>query len=108
MMNVNSLLTRYRECRVGVFPKRIFTPQEFHGALDDLTRKASGLWTVTEIGRSYEGRPLRLVSAGKGKTAVFGWSQMHGDESTATMAILDILNFLLLTKAERETAELLD
>ncbi|MGB5783398.1 MAG: M14 metallopeptidase family protein, partial [Eudoraea sp.] len=49
---------------------------------------------VTTVGSSIEGRTLSLISIGKGETDVFLWSQMHGDEPTATQAIFDILNFL--------------
>jgi hypothetical protein len=47
-----------------------------------------------EIGKSMQGRSLRTVTFGNGKTKVLLWSQMHGDESTATMALADIFNFL--------------
>ncbi|UNK57986.1 hypothetical protein MNQ95_02415 [Pseudoxanthomonas daejeonensis] len=49
---------------------------------------------VEEIGRSAEGRPLRHVRWGKGKTPVLLWSQMHGDESTGSMALADLFRFL--------------
>lgn len=49
---------------------------------------------VTSLGRSAEGRTISLYTYGKGPTKVLLWSQMHGDEPTATMALLDILNFL--------------
>src|SRR5690606_10209385 len=39
-------------------------------------------------------RSIQMLKAGKGSTGVLLWSQMHGDEPTATMAIFDILNFL--------------
>jgi hypothetical protein len=107
MIDVKLLQSRYAECRDGAFAKRVFSPAEFHAALDALARQTAPLCSVEEIGRSHEGRPLRLVSAGEGKTTVFFWSQMHGDESTATMAILDILRFLALTKAEPETGRIL-
>lgn len=51
-------------------------------------------FTVTKLGESIEGRPIYDVAWGKGKTQVLLWSQMHGDEPTATMAGLDIFNFL--------------
>lgn len=47
-----------------------------------------------EVGKSYEGRNIRKIVAGTGKRKILLWSQMHGDEATATMAIFDILNFL--------------
>ncbi|HEX9827231.1 MAG TPA: M14 metallopeptidase family protein [Flavobacteriaceae bacterium] len=51
-------------------------------------------FTIKKVGKSIEGRELNLISVGTGKTNVFLWSQMHGDEPTATQAIFDILNFL--------------
>jgi len=45
------------------------------------------------LGTSAEGRTVSLYSYGTGPVKVFLWSQMHGDEPTATMALLDILNF---------------
>ncbi len=67
-----------------------------HGDIQPLIdAKALGAgFEVHTVGRSIEGRPLRLISIGKGDTDVFLWSQMHGNEPTATQAIFDILNFL--------------
>jgi hypothetical protein len=45
------------------------------------------------LGQSFEGRPIRMVKIGSGKTTLMLWSQMHGDEPTATAAIFDLLNF---------------
>ncbi|MES2305257.1 MAG: M14 family zinc carboxypeptidase [Gemmatimonadota bacterium] len=55
---------------------------------------ASPALSVTPIGTSMLGRELRAVTFGKGSTRVLLWSQMHGDESTATMALADILAWL--------------
>jgi hypothetical protein len=49
---------------------------------------------VRKVGESIEGRNLSLISIGEGGTDVFLWSQMHGNEPTATMSIFDILNFM--------------
>lgn len=49
---------------------------------------------VKEIGESEEGRPLKSISFGNGLIKILIWSQMHGNESTATMSIVDLLNFL--------------
>ena len=45
------------------------------------------------LGFSYEERPIRMLNIGTGKIKVLLWSQMHGDEPTATAAIFDLLNF---------------
>jgi hypothetical protein len=49
---------------------------------------------VEEVGKSYGGREIYQVEWGKGTTKVFMWSQMHGDEPTATSALMDMLSFL--------------
>ena len=50
-------------------------------------------YTKTVLGTSGEGRPISLYTVGSGSTQVMLWSQMHGDEPTATMALADIFNF---------------
>ncbi len=55
----------------------------------------SNIFSVNEIGKSVLGKEIFLISAGTGKTKIFLWSQMHGDESTATRALFDIFNFFL-------------
>lgn len=51
--------------------------------------------TVTELGRSVENRPIYLLKLGQGKKRVLAWSQMHGDEHTATAALFDLLRYTL-------------
>ncbi|MHB8854145.1 MAG: M14 family zinc carboxypeptidase [Ignavibacteriaceae bacterium] len=55
--------------------------------------RRNNIFTIFEAGKSAEGRDIFLIKIGKGKTKVFLWTQMHGDESTATMALFDIFNF---------------
>ena len=51
------------------------------------------IFKVDKVGKSVEGRDIYLISIGTGKKKVFLWSQMHGDEPTATAALFDIFNF---------------
>jgi len=51
-------------------------------------------FTVEKVGESIEGREILLVKAGTGKEKILLWSQMHGDEPTATMALMDMFKFL--------------
>ena len=50
--------------------------------------------TVKEAGRSYANREIYQIEWGKGPLKVFLWSQMHGDEPTATSALIDMFAFL--------------
>lgn len=63
---------------------------------------------VHKAGTSIEGRNLSLISIGNGETDVFLWSQMHGNEPTATQAIFDILNFLASNDFKDEKEEILN
>jgi hypothetical protein len=56
--------------------------------------KHDEIFDVQVIGQSVEQRDIYMVKVGTGKTKVMLWSQMHGDESTATMALFDLFNFL--------------
>jgi len=49
---------------------------------------------ITTVGLSEEGENIHLIKIGDGKRKVFGWSQMHGNESTTTKAIFDLLKFI--------------
>ena len=79
--------------------RRRFGPEAYWAILDRILEDASALEGAAalrreSVGESAEGRPLRTVSFGEGDVAVLAWSQMHGDESTASMAVADILSFL--------------
>lgn len=49
---------------------------------------------VNEVGRSYSQREIYQMEFGKGPLKVFLWSQMHGDEPTATSALIDLFTVL--------------
>ncbi|MBX0331617.1 peptidase M14 [Pontibacter sp. HSC-14F20] len=55
--------------------------------------QAKPLFDVQVAGHSVQGRSIYLIKVGTGKTKVLLWSQMHGDEPTATMALFDLLRF---------------
>ena len=67
---------------------------------DDLKKyldklKKQGI-TVAEVGRSNANREIYSLEWGKGPLKIFMWSQMHGDEPSATSALIDM--FALLQK----------
>jgi len=60
----------------------------------------SDLFTVREAGKSFEGRSIYHVAAGRGPVQVLLWSQMHGDEPTATAALFDVFGYLQRHRGE--------
>ncbi|PRX55074.1 M14 family metallopeptidase [Flagellimonas meridianipacifica] len=49
---------------------------------------------VDTIGKSENGQLIYSITLGTGEKKVLMWSQMHGNESTTTKAVLDLVNFL--------------
>ena len=62
--------------------------------------RAEGI-PVNEVGRSVAGREIFQMEFGHGPLKVFMWSQMHGDEPTATSALIDLFHYL--QKHRRDT-----
>lgn len=75
--------------------------------LEAALKEGAGLFDMEEIGRSVEGRSINHVRFGTGPMHVLLWSQMHGDEATATSALLDILHMIALHRAEAPVQRLL-
>jgi predicted deacylase len=86
--------------RVRGLDERRFTHEEYWRSLDPALR--SGRLQVTRLGESVQGRAVNAVTAGSGPIKVLLWSQMHGDESTATMSLADLINWLA-TAPEADT-----
>jgi hypothetical protein len=61
---------------------------------------------IEEVGRSYDNREIYQIEWGKGATKVFMWSQMHGDEPTATPALLDMFVYLQKNRSKSWVKEL--
>lgn len=58
-----------------------------------LEEKKEG-FEVETIGYSVRKRPIHSITLGSGPLKILMWSQMHGNESTTTKSVLDLLNFL--------------
>jgi hypothetical protein len=84
--------------RVAAIASRRITHADYWSALQPSL--VSPRLKVEEIGKSMMGRPIRSITFGNGPTKVLLWSQMHGDEATATMALADILAWMTASNAD--------
>lgn len=50
---------------------------------------------VQLVGHSFEKRTIQLLSLGEGPIVIFAWTQMHGNEATATASVFDLIDVLL-------------
>lgn len=77
------------------FKEKALTHRRFkHADMVPLLKSLTNPLSVSQVSESLEKRAIYQVRAGTGATNVLLWSQMHGDEATATMAMFDIFNFL--------------
>jgi hypothetical protein len=76
--------------------------------LEAVRASAPELFSLERIGESVEGRSISHVSFGRGPFRVLLWSQMHGDEPTATAALLDVYDYVARHRRESRVARILD
>ncbi len=88
-MLLDEISSYYKNYKETTLKNRFFTSDELHHAL--CAHKS--FTHIEEIGKSYQQRPIKLYSFGKGPQKAMFWSQMHGNEPTATAAIADLFNF---------------
>ncbi|HMR57990.1 MAG TPA: peptidase M14, partial [Cyclobacteriaceae bacterium] len=84
------LYERYDTYKETSLSDRRFKPEDIQALL----RQLDSNFAKKEAGRSVEGRPISLITYGNGPAQVLLWSQMHGDEPTATQALMDIFKWL--------------
>ena len=87
----NQLMEQYPNFKETSINQRRFKHSDLLPLLEKLPNMG---FKVEQAGQSYQGRSINLVSIGRGPQTVLLWSQMHGNEATATMAMLDIFNYL--------------
>ncbi|WP_298526158.1 DUF2817 domain-containing protein [uncultured Christiangramia sp.] len=64
--------------------------------LEDFMSTHSGKLEFQTIGASVENKNIYGLQIGSGSKKVLMWSQMHGNESTTTKAVLDFLNSIVV------------
>ena len=81
---------------------RYIHPYEINSAL----KRFSTIGKVSLEGHSVLGKPIHSITLGTGPYKILGWSQMHGNESTTTKAVLDLLSIIDAHKDSEETEEI--
>ncbi|MGI9545640.1 MAG: M14 family zinc carboxypeptidase, partial [Flavobacteriaceae bacterium] len=65
-----------------------------HHHIEPFLKSINQKWLLEDLGRSVQNRSIYSLTIGTGKKRVLIWSQMHGNESTTTRAVLDLINTL--------------
>lgn len=82
--------TTYLNFKENTIQGRYVVNEQIISFLDDLNTT----FHIETVGHSVNERPIKGVTIGNGNHKVLMWSQMHGNESTTTKAVLDLLRFL--------------
>lgn len=67
---------------------------EVERRLRAVTASDPSRFRLEQVGSSLEGRSIDMITVGHGPFGVLLWSQMHGDEPTATAALFDVFEYL--------------
>jgi hypothetical protein len=95
------LSSLYEQCRASHLAPATCRHEAVWEELEQARARSGGRIRVEELGNSLEGRSISLVRCGGGPRRVLLWSQMHGDEPTATLALCDLFNFLSEASGDR-------
>lgn len=85
----------------------LVTHREVEARLRSVQSAAPDLFALEEIGRSVEGRAIYHFSFGRGPFKVLLWSQMHGDEPSATSALFDLFEYVRRHRTDPVVARML-
>ena len=61
--------------------------------INPILEKYKKQFEISVIGTSELGKKISMIKIGTGKNVILAWSQMHGNESTTTKSIFDLLKF---------------
>jgi hypothetical protein len=86
----------------------LLTHRDVMAQIATIKQEAPDLFSDEVIGKSVEGRDLHHVWFGHGPTHILLWSQMHGDEPTATAALFDVFAYVQHHRQEPGVKRLLD
>jgi len=88
MLDLNVLEKKYHTYRQDGFERKWLN---YQGLLNFFAETS---YQKEEIGKSFLGHSIYKLSFGNGNKRILIWSQMHGNESSGTRAMFDVLNFL--------------
>lgn len=102
-MDYLGLLHHYKTYAKDFFDQRYLPFDQLENAIEKLTSE----FEIIIQGKSELGQAIKSINFGQGKHKILIWSQMHGNESTTTKALIDILHILSSKEysAYKETLE---
>jgi hypothetical protein len=94
ILSTNFLKILFKEQKETLLFGKWITFEDIKG----LFKKHQFAFEINQLGFSEYKRPIQTLKIGLGKKRILVWSQMHGNESTATKALFDLFNCFSNTK----------
>jgi hypothetical protein len=88
ILSTNFLKILFKEQKETLLFGKLITFEDIKG----LFKKHQFAFEINQLGFSEYKRPIQTLKIGLGKKRILLWSQMHGNESTATKALFDLFN----------------
>lgn len=101
------LYNSYETYKIKEVASRRLKHSAMMNILVSLQASMKSIFSIEQIGVSSEGRSINVLTIGSGKKKIFMWSQMHGDEPTATMGVLDMLSYIGKNQTAMEVKKIL-
>ncbi|HYK88793.1 MAG TPA: M14 family zinc carboxypeptidase [Acidobacteriota bacterium] len=106
-VDVRQLAAQWEKERISPRDPYSLSHGELKRHLQNLVMQHPEVLRLETAGHSAEGRELFLVTLGTGTQGILLWSQMHGDEPTATCSLLDIFQSFSIHRQEPWVADIL-
>lgn len=81
----------YNAIKISAIKGRYITNEH----IEPLLKKWSPIFRIESVGASVLGKEIKAITIGSGSKKILMWSQMHGNESTTTKAVLDLLSLFV-------------
>lgn len=88
---MQNIISSYKRFKNQNLKGRYFNYDKVESEIKKLTNP---VFEIQQLGYSVQRRPIYKISFGIGNFKILIWSQMHGNESTSTKAIFDLLNLI--------------
>ncbi len=89
-MNLKDIFSRYADYKQKGLSGRYNDLDLYYSIMS----KFSNEFTSQQIGKSVNKLPIYVVKWGNGPRKVLAWSLMHGNETTTTKSLFDLVNYL--------------
>ena len=88
---MNELHNAYEQFHELRLKNSLFGYNQLQNLVEEISRNSQ--FEVNKEGLSTENRSIYSLSIGQGPVKILAWTQMHGNEPTATMALMDLVKF---------------